>query len=77
MKVQMQRSFHLNDEDQTEVDKENTAQGSIFLFLVTIFLLLFSLAPQGVVCTTLRTAGNDIRDHLKFCFSYIKFKQIN
>lgn len=26
MKVEMQRSFHLNDEDQTEVNKENTAQ---------------------------------------------------
>lgn len=28
MGVEMQRSFHLNDEDQTEVDKDNTAQGS-------------------------------------------------
>ena len=27
MEVQMQRSYHLNDEDDTEVDKENVAQG--------------------------------------------------
>lgn len=27
MEVQMQRSHHLNDEDDTEVDKENVAQG--------------------------------------------------
>lgn len=28
MEVQMQRSYHLNDEDDTEVDKENVAHGS-------------------------------------------------
>ena len=28
MEVQMQRSYHLNDEDDTEVDKENVAQGN-------------------------------------------------
>ena len=27
MEVQMQRSHHLIDEDDTEVDKENVAQG--------------------------------------------------
>lgn len=27
MEVQMQRSYHLIDEDDTEVDKENVAQG--------------------------------------------------
>ena len=29
MEVQMQRSHHLNDEDDTEVDKENVAQGTV------------------------------------------------
>ena len=28
MEVQMQRSYHLNDEDDTEVEKENVAHGS-------------------------------------------------
>lgn len=27
MEVQMQRSYHLIDEDDTEIDKENVAQG--------------------------------------------------
>lgn len=37
MEVQMQRSYHLIDEDDTEVDKENVAQGitltQMFFFL--------------------------------------------
>lgn len=27
MEVKMERSYHLNDEDQTEVEKEDVAQG--------------------------------------------------
>ena len=33
MEVQMQRSHHLNDEDDTEVDKENVAQGIAWDYL--------------------------------------------
>ena len=33
MEVQMQRSYHLNDEDDTEVDKENVAQGRHLMYL--------------------------------------------
>ena len=36
MEVQMQRSYHLIDEDDTEVDKENVAQG---ITLMQMFLI--------------------------------------
>ena len=36
MEVQMQRSYHLIDEDDTEVDKENVAQG---ITLYSVFLI--------------------------------------
>ena len=39
MEVQMQRSYHLIDEDDTEVDKENVAQGK------TLTQMLFFLIP--------------------------------
>ena len=34
MEVQMQRSYHLNDEDDTEVDKENVAQGRHLMYII-------------------------------------------
>lgn len=40
MEVQMQRSYHLIDEDDTEVDKENVAQGitlTQFFFLIPAY----------------------------------------
>lgn len=39
MEVQMQRSYHLIDEDDTEVDKENVAQG------ITLTQMFFFLIP--------------------------------
>ena len=40
MEVQMQRSYHLNDDDDTEVEKENVAQGIKTNF--PLILLIFS-----------------------------------
>lgn len=34
MEVQMQRSHHLNDEDDTEVEKENVAQGRHYMYMI-------------------------------------------
>ena len=39
MEVQMQRSYHLIDEDDTEVDKENVAHG------ITLTQMGFFLMP--------------------------------
>ena len=32
MAVKMQRSYHLNDEDETEVEIENVAKGKFMIF---------------------------------------------
>ena len=32
MNVRLERSYHLNDDDDTEVEKENVAQGKICTF---------------------------------------------
>lgn len=39
MEVQMQRSYHLIDEDDTEVDKENVAQGITLTQMFFFFLI--------------------------------------
>ena len=44
MEVQMQRSYHLIDEDDTEVDKENVAQGITLtqMFFFNTCLIIFN-----------------------------------